>query len=231
MQNNFNPKFGKNVQFHWGQDVNHKWILKRKNIKNNNNVHKCKTLSSRISVSKISVSFRPCSRGLVCVCVETAFMLEFFKALQWGFLGLFPGWYLHRCLLDLCSGNGHSVWVFSPLAQRSCRSNIWATSRVNSAAACLKIQGGTMLAEVEQSHPAPAHDAVDCMELGEDALSGSSPAVSPVVPTLPCLAMGKLFAAGTALWGSCLPGRALTPSWHSVLQSLKLSYQAHFGNR
>lgn len=56
-----------------------------------------------------------------------------------------------------------------------------------------------MLAEVEQSHPAPAQDAVDCMELGEDALSGSSPAVSPVVPTLPCLAMGKLFAAGTAL--------------------------------
>lgn len=51
-QNNFNSKFGKTMQFHWWQDVNHNWIFERKNIKNNNYVHKCKTLSGRISVSK-----------------------------------------------------------------------------------------------------------------------------------------------------------------------------------
>lgn len=130
-------------------------------------------------------------------------------------------WYLHCCLLDLCSGKGFFFlfcWVFFPLAQRKLRSNFWATLRVNSAAASLKNWVGTVLAEVEQSHAAPGPRRCWLHQTGERMpWLAVAPALlfhllCPLCCTLPC--RSSLSAAGTALWGSCLPGRALTPSRH-----------------
>lgn len=79
---------------------------------------------------------------------------------------------------------------------------------MNSAAACLRNWGGAWhwqkWSRVTLLQPKPL---LTMPSWEEDALSGSSPAVSPAVPTLLCLATGKLFAC---CWNSSvrlLPSR------------------------
>lgn len=98
----------------------------------------------------VTASLRPCIQGPhVCVCVEVAGMQAFV-------------WYLCQWLLDLCLGKGFSFCFFF----FSLGSEKLPWGQIPHLPVWKKHGGGIMMAEVEQSCPAPTQAVVEHTKLG-----------------------------------------------------------------